>query len=60
MTTNLEENIDFEPLEDKIYNLMDEVMPWSMVEVQAQLPTNTYWPLYRAWQKLEEQNRIVF
>lgn len=58
--SNFNEIPDLEPLSDRIYALMEDLIPWSMVEVQAAFPTETYWPLYRAWQQLETSNRIKF
>jgi hypothetical protein len=51
---------DREPLDERILNVMDEVIPFSMSEIQQAFPTTDYWPLYRALQKLEKKHQIVF
>lgn len=52
--------IELDPLHEKLYNAMPEDLPWSMVEIQANFPTETYWPLYRALNRLEKDRRVRF
>ena len=51
---------DREPLDERILATMDDVIPFSMKEIQEAFPNETYWPLYRALEKLEKAHKVTF